>query len=87
MIMVMTIMNTILDMMTKVIEYILFIKVCILLLIFAIVIFIFHLISEHFRKKVNKTEYSIYKYILINNLFVIGACATMVIIIHLLGLK
>ena len=81
------IMNTILDMMTKVIEYILFIKVCILLLIFIVVLFIFHLISEHFRKKVNKTEYSIYKYILINNLFVIGACGTMVIIIHLLGLK
>lgn len=83
----MMIMNTILDMMTNVIEYILFIKVCILLLIFIVVLFIFHKISEHFRKKVNKTEYSIYKYILINNLFVIGACGTMVIIIHLLGLK
>lgn len=85
--MVMMIMNTILDMMTNVIEYILFIKVCILLLIFIVVLFIFHKISEHFRKKVNESEYNIYKYILINNLFILGACGTMVIIIHLLGLK
>lgn len=86
MVTVMMTMNTILDMMTNVIEYILFIKVCILLLIFAIVLFIFHKISEHFRKKANESEYNVYKYILINNLFIIGACATMVLIIKYLGL-